>query len=106
MTEELSLGQVEFAVTEITTEKVGIVETKEFILGAIKLGKFVAVQAKNGLDWTDALALGKKLAEDAEFRGALLAAVIGVQNIPAEVKDLKWDEGVEIVTAAFAELRA
>lgn len=83
----------------------GIKETKEFVLGCIKLGKFIAAQAADGLDWSDALALGQKLAMDASFRDGLLEAIKDCQKIPGECGDLSWSEGVELATVAIAELK-
>lgn len=80
-------------------------ETKEFVVAAIKLGKFVAEQAKDGLNWKDAAALANKIMVDEAFRSALIGAIEGVQQIPAEVKDLSWNEGVELVTIAIAEFQ-
>lgn len=84
----------------------GINETKEFLVGAIKLGKFVASKAKDGIDWSDAIAIGQKIATDDEFRSALFFGIAGIQNIPSEIKDLTFPEGVELVTAIVNEIRS
>lgn len=86
-------------------ENVGIQETKEAVVASIKLGKFIAAQAKDGLDLKDAGALAAKIAGDAEFRGALLAGFEGASKIPAEVKDLDFSEGILLAQAVVEELK-
>jgi hypothetical protein len=84
----------------------GIKETQEFMSGSIRLGKFVAISAADGLDWKDATALANKLITDEAFRQSLITAVEGVKQIPGELKDLTWDEGVVLAKVAIEELRA
>ena len=75
----------------------GIEETKEAIKGIAELLVVVKDLAKDGIDLSDAVALGSKIVSDEEFRGALVKAVQGAQNIPAEVKDLDAAEVGELL---------
>lgn len=75
----------------------GIQETKEAIKGIAELLVVVKDLAKDGIDLSDAVALGSKIVSDEAFRGALIKAVQGAQNIPAEVKDLDAAEVGELL---------
>lgn len=81
-------------------------ETKEALVALVKLGKEVSALAKDGLDLKDAAALGIKFASDENFRGMVVGAIEGCSNIPAEVKDISFEEGVELALAVIAELKA
>jgi hypothetical protein len=75
----------------------GIQETKEAIKGIAELLVVVKDLAKDGIDLSDAVALGSKIVSDEAFRGALIKAVQGAQNIPAEIKDLDAAEVGELL---------
>lgn len=75
----------------------GIQETKEAIKGIAELLVVVKDLAKDGIDLSDAVALGSKIVSDEAFRGALVKAVQGAQNIPAEIKDLDAAEVGELL---------
>lgn len=80
--------------------------TKEVVVALVKLGKEIAKAAKDGLDVKDIGAIGMKIAADEAFRGAFIAAFEGASEIPAEVKDISFEEGIELVLALIAELKA
>jgi len=75
----------------------GIQETKEAIQGIAELLVVIKELAKDGIDLSDAVALGSKVVSDEAFRGALVKAVQGAQHIPAEVKDLDAAEVGELL---------
>ena len=75
----------------------GIEETKEAIKGIAELLVVVKDLAKDGIDLSDAVALGSKIVSDEKFRSALVKAVQGAQNIPAEIKDLDAAEVGELL---------
>jgi hypothetical protein len=81
-------------------------ETKEALVALVKLGKEVAAMAKDGIDLKDAAALGIKFASDEKFRGVIIEAISGAAQIPAEVKDISFEEGVELALAVIGELQA
>lgn len=80
-------------------------ETKEALVGMLKLGKAVAALAKDGLDLSDALALGSKFVTDTAFRDAVVEGVKGAEKIPAELKDIAASEAVEILEELIKEWR-
>jgi len=75
----------------------GIQETKEAIKGIAELLVVIKELAKDGIDLSDAVALGSKVVSDEAFRSALVKAVQGAQHIPAEVKDLDAAEVGELL---------
>jgi hypothetical protein len=83
-----------------------IQQTKEAVIGLVKLGKVLAELAKDGVDIKDAAALASKIIGDEAFRGSLVAAIEGVSAIPEEIKDIKLDEGMELALAVIAELKS
>lgn len=74
----------------------GVKELKEAIIGFAVLGKAVADLAKDGVDFNDAAALAVKFASDEAFKAKLVAAVQGIDQVPAEIKDLKFAEILEL----------
>jgi hypothetical protein len=88
----------------------GIKETKEAVLGVMALGFYVAKLAKDGIQMADAGALLAKLQGDAEFAAKLKAAYEGIEQVPAEIKDITVAEGIElameIIPAAIKEFGA
>lgn len=89
----------------MSEEKLGIQESKEAIDGAVELSKFVIQRGKDGIGIDDAAALVSKLLSDAEFKAKLEDAVRGAQNIPAEIKDLDFSEGVELAVHAASKAK-
>lgn len=81
-------------------------ETKEALVAVVKLSKVIAALAKDGIDWQDAATLAAKIVSDEPLRTALVAAVSGAAAIPAEIKDISFDEGIELAMAVIAELKA
>lgn len=75
--------------------EMGVKETKEAIMALVILGKFVAERAKDGLDFSDAMALGQKLLDE-EFKAKVMLGVEGMEKIPDEMKDLKLAEVFEL----------
>lgn len=74
----------------------GVKELKEAIVGCFALGKVVAELAKDGIDFNDAVALAGKIAGDEVLKAKLVAAVQGIDQVPAEIKDLKFAEIIEL----------
>lgn len=81
-------------------------ETKEAVIALVKLGKVLTELAKDGIDWKDGAALASKIVSDEAFRSALVAAAEGAAAIPAELKDIKLEEGIELALAVIGELKA
>jgi hypothetical protein len=85
--------------------QVGIEETKEALVSLIELGLEVAALAKDGLAFTDAIALGSKLVSDEKFRDKLVKGVKGSDKVLGELKDIDASEAVELLGAVYATLQ-
>ena len=70
--------------------------TKEALVAAIVVGKFMIKLAKDGLDWSDGMAVIAKLSDD-EFRDIIAKAVEGYDLIDDEMKDMNFDEAMQLV---------
>jgi hypothetical protein len=81
-------------------------ETKQALVALVLLGKAVAAAAKDGLDLSDAVALGSKLVSDEKFREALVEGVKGIDQVPAELKDIAASEALELLGAVYEALKA
>jgi hypothetical protein len=81
-------------------------ETKQALVALVILGKAVAELAKDGLDLSDAVALGSKLVSDTAFRDALVEGVKGLDKVPEEIKDIAASEALELLGAVYEALKA
>lgn len=81
-------------------------ETKQALVALVILGKAVAELAKDGLDLSDAVALGSKLVSDSAFRDALVEGVKGLDKVPEEIKDIAASEALELLGAVYEALKA
>ena len=81
-------------------------ETEEALVALVKLGKFVAAQAKDGLDIKDAGALATKIIGDETFRAALVAGFEGAAQIPSELQHFSFEDGISLALALVNELKA
>ena len=86
-------------------EKVGTVELKELVDGLFELYSFGKLQAEDGIDWQDAAALAGKIINDDEFREKLVLAFTGFKALEAEVKDLDFQEGLELTQYLIEKLK-
>lgn len=80
-------------------------ESKEALIALVVLGKAVAAAAKDGLDLSDALALGTKFVSDDKFRSAIVEGVKGLEKIGPELKDLAASEALDLLGAIYEELK-
>lgn len=90
----LDLGH--FELIEGGQEMAGIKETKEALIGGNELGIYLVKRLKDGADISDAFDIVKKLLTDSEFKDIIKKAFDGAKNIPEEIKDLNFDEGIEL----------
>ncbi len=81
-------------------------ESKEAFVAIAALGVAVAKLAKDGLDLSDAVALGSKLISDEQFRAKLVAGAVGLDKVVPELKDLAASEIIEIFEAMLHEVKA
>ena len=73
-------------------EKVGIKESKELVLGVLKVALVLVEQFKDGVQTSDFAVLFAKLAADEKVREAFK----DLDKLPAEFKDLDLQEGFEL----------
>ena len=83
-----------------------VAQTKQALVALVLLGKTIALAAKDGLDLSDAVALGSKLVADEKFREALVEGVKGLDQVPAELKDIAASEALELLGAVYEALKA
>ena len=81
-------------------------ETKEALAAIIHLALEVKKLGADGYDLSDAASLGAKFVGDEIFRAKVLAGVKGAGSILEEIKDLSGAEAVELLGAAYVELKA
>lgn len=75
---------------------VGITETKEVLVAVNELGLVVIKHVKDGVSVADVPAIVSELVASDSFKLALVSAVTGITNVPAEVKDVDFTEGMEL----------
>ena len=80
----------------------GVKETKEVLVAGFAIAKAMAAAAKDGIQITDVIAL----VGNEQVKAALAAAAEGITKVPAEMGDLTLAEGIELGTAALAEIPA
>jgi hypothetical protein len=83
-----------------------VAQTKQALVALVVLGKAIAAAAKDGLDLSDAVALGSKLVSDEKFREVLVEGVKGIDQVPAELKDIAASEALELLGAVYEALKA
>lgn len=71
-------------------------ETKEAIVALVLLGKFVSDRVKDGVDFSDALALGKAITTDGQFKDIVVAGYTDADKIQDEVKDMNLAKILEL----------
>lgn len=83
----------------------GIKETQEALEAVISLSKVIVKLGADGYDLSDVVALGSLIVSDEKFRGQLVEGVQGVSKLAEELKDLEGAEVVQLLGAAYAELK-
>ena len=75
------------------TEKIGIKDTKEAMIGCLEMGLLIYHVSKDGLQFSDPIDILRALSSDPRF----LEAAKGLTNIKKEVSDLDPKEITELV---------
>jgi hypothetical protein len=99
--------EIDNALTEASTEQIaqiqqidrrfkGIKETTELIQGVTLLAVFLTKHIKDGLGVDDVMALFQKMQTDPAFQSALIKASEGIQEVPAELDDLDFEESITL----------
>lgn len=71
-------------------------ETKEAIIALVTIGKFVQLRVKDGVDISDAVALGTALFADGELKKVLDAGAKDINLVDDELKDFSLEKAFEL----------
>jgi hypothetical protein len=77
-------------------ESKGIKETKEALVGFIKLSAMLASEFKDGAQATDLAPILMKMQSE-PLKSALLEAYNGIEEVPSELKDVSIFEAMSLV---------
>ncbi len=77
-------------------ENKGVKETKEALVGFIKLAAMLATEFKDGVQATDIAPIVVKMQSE-PLKSALLDAYNGIDDVPSELKDLSLVEALSLV---------
>src|SRR3990167_5439697 len=83
-------------------KKEGIKEVKEVTAAIMEISVGIAAVLKDGYQAADIAALFKAFANDEGFKKKLGEAAEGISKVPAELKDLDWEERIEISTVLLS----
>lgn len=72
-------------------------ESKEAIIALVLLGKLVSDRVKDGVDLSDAMAIGQALLVDGEFKSKIEAGYKDADKIKEEFKDFNLAKAIELV---------
>ena len=82
--------------------KIGIEETKEVLIALDEISLLILGQIKDGIQLSDVVSIITKVLASEELKSALSRAVVGISNIPAELKDIDLSEGIELIKTEIA----
>lgn len=88
----------------MSEEKKGIKELKDLLLGILVITKVGANVLKDGAQLQDLVDGFSQLNGDPEKKKAIEDALAGIQEVPAEAKDIDLAEGVELLILIAEEL--
>lgn len=74
----------------------GITECKEALVGVNELTLVLIEVLDDGIQFSDVAALMARLSSDSVLRDKLDSALAGLKNVPAEISDLDFAEGLEL----------
>jgi hypothetical protein len=77
-------------------ENKGVKETKEALVGFIKLAAMLATEFKDGVQATDIAPIVVKMQSE-PLKSALLDAYNGIEEVPSELKDVSLGEALSLV---------
>lgn len=86
------------------SEQIGVKETKELVVGLLKILTVMVKQFKDGAQASDAAELYENIVKNPEVKAAIMAAYEGYDKVPEEVKDTSVIEFAQLVGASIPEL--
>lgn len=81
-------------------------ETKELVVGLLKVAVLLADVLKDGAQVQDVAAVIAKIQGDEVLKAALLAAYNDIELVKEEMKDIDAVKGLEVAMAALPEIAA
>ena len=81
-----------------------IKETKELLKGVLSLVKVSAEVLKDGVQVQDLVDGYVKLSADPAKKAEIEAALAGISQVPAEIKDISLAEGLELAILLIQEM--
>lgn len=78
--------------------------TKEVMIAFLKISVLLAESFKDGIQASDFIQIANKIYQSEELKKALFDAYNDIEKLPAEIKDIKAGEAVELLAAATPEL--
>ena len=81
-------------------------ETQEALLAAALVGKLVIARCKDGVDMSDAMAVGTALLTDLKLKAAVEAGIKDADLIDDEIKAAKLGDYLALAAAVVPELVA
>ena len=81
-------------------------ETKELVVGFLKLAGLMAESFKDGVQVADLATIFQKIQADPMLSKAIQDAYSDVEKIPAEIKEMGLAEAAEILVVALPEIVA
>lgn len=84
----------------------GVKETKEALVGLLRLSKVLAESFKDGVQAADFTIVLAKITGDAALQQALMDAYNGIDKVGTELGDLSLGEGFDLIQASIPEVLA
>lgn len=78
-------------------------ETKEVLVGVLKLATMLVGEFKDGVQASDAMEIYAKVTSE-PLKSALLDLYNGIDQVPSELKSLSYADAFDLAIAALPEL--
>lgn len=82
----------------------GVKETKEALVGMLKVAQMLTVVFKDGVQAQDFAVIMTKVMADEALKQAMVEAYNGVDKVGGEMKDLSLAEAFDLLQAAMPEV--
>jgi len=82
----------------------GIKETKEVLIAVNELALIIIKHVKDGVQVSDIPAIAVEMFRNEAFKDAIANAVKDIAMVPAEVKDINVEEGLELAKEQISYL--
>jgi hypothetical protein len=79
-------------------------ETKEVLVGLLKVSGVLAESFKDGVQTEDFVVMFEKIMKDEPLKQALMDLYNGIDQVPTELSGMSFTEGMELLTSAIPEV--